>query len=143
MKFLVQVCEEKVATWEDSIKLSAKPLLEDGSIKPEYVDAIIENVVENGPYIVVAPNIAIPHARSERGAIKTAVAVTKLKEPVLFPEDKEVSILICLSAQDVDQHSDTLARLSNFFIDDDLVEEVMNTQDPAVIQNVFDNLDED
>lgn len=140
MKFDVQV-KESAITWQDAITLAAQPLLANQSIKEEYIEAMIENVIENGTYIIVADNIALPHARSERGALKTAVAVTKLEKAVMFPEDKSVSILICLSAQDAAQHSDALAMLSDFFIDDDLIEEVMNSNDVAVIQKVFDNLE--
>lgn len=140
MKFQVQV-KESVSTWEEAIKVAGAPLLANGDITEEYIGAMIENVIENGAYIVVAPNIALPHARSERGAVRTAVAVTKLQKPVMFPEDKPVCILVCLSAQDTNEHSEALALLSDFFIDDDYVEEVMNTSDPAVIQKVFDNLE--
>ncbi len=140
MKFQVQV-KPAASDWKDAIALSAAPLLADGSITDEYITAMVENVIENGSYICVADNIALPHARSERGALKTAVAVTKLEAPVMFPEDKSVSILICLAAADKEQHSDALALLSEFFIDDDLMEEAMNTSDPAVIQKIFDNLE--
>lgn len=140
MKFQVQV-KESAQSWEDAIKISAQPLLANGDITEEYITAMIENVIENGSYICVAPNIALPHARSERGAVRTAVAVTKLQTPVMFPDDKSVSILVTLSAQDKNEHSEALALLSDFFIDDDYVEEVMNTSDPAVIQKVFDGLE--
>ncbi len=140
MKFQVQV-KASATDWKDAIALSAGPLLADGSITDEYVTAMIENVIENGSYICVAPEIALPHASSERGALKTAVAVTKLESPVMFPEDKSISILICLAAADKTQHSDALALLSDFFIDDDLMEEALGTSDPAVIQKIFDELE--
>ncbi len=140
MKFQVQV-KEKATDWKEAITISAAPLLAEGSITEDYIKAMIENVIENGAYICVADHIALPHARSERGALKTAVAVTKLKSPVMFPEDKSVSILICLAAADKTEHSDALALLSDFFIEDELIEEVLGTSDPAVIQKVFDNLE--
>lgn len=140
MKFQVQV-KPSATDWQDAITLSAAPLLADGSITEEYITAMIENVIENGSYICVADHIALPHARSERGAKKTAVAITKLATPVMFPDEKSVSILICLAAADKNEHSDALALLSEFFIDEDLVEEVLGTSDAAVIQKVFDSLE--
>lgn len=140
MKFQIQV-KDSATDWKDAINISAQPLLAEGIIKEEYINAMVENVIENGSYICVADNIALPHARSEKGAIGTGVAVTKLKSPAIFPEDKSVSILICLAAADSDQHSDALALLSEFFIDDDLVEEVLGSDDPAVIQKVFEGLE--
>lgn len=140
MKFQVQV-KSAAADWKEAIAISAAPLLDSKVITEEYVTAMVENVIENGSYICVAPNIALPHARSERGALQTGVAITKLETPVMFPEDKSISILICLAAADKDQHSDALALLSEFFIDEDLVDEVLGTSDPAVIQKVFDGLE--
>lgn len=139
MKFEVQV-KDAVSDWKEAITLSAQPLLAKNSITEEYIQAMIENVIENGSYICVADHIALPHARSERGAKETAVAVTKLKTPVMFPEEKSVSILVCLSAADAAQHSDTLALLSDFFIDDDLVETVLGSDDVSVIEKVFSDL---
>ncbi len=67
---------------------SCQPLLDDGSIEQAYIDAVIGCVKKYGPYIVFAPNIAMPH--SQEGAVgvnDTAVSFMKLEEPVHFEEE--------------------------------------------------------
>lgn len=50
-------------SWEEAIKKACQPLLEQKIIEPEYPGYIISNVHEFGPYIVIAPEICIPHAQ--------------------------------------------------------------------------------
>ena len=54
-------------TWEDAIKVACRPLVEQKIIEPEYPGYIISNVHEFGPYIVIAPEICIPHAQEGKG----------------------------------------------------------------------------
>ena len=79
--------EERMDSWEDAIKTAASPLLDQGFIKAEYIDAMIDNVNKNGAYMIIVPGFAMPHARPECGAVKTGMSVLHLKEPVVFPGD--------------------------------------------------------
>lgn len=91
--------KDEVNGWEEAIKIAAGPLLEENFIKPEYVDAMIENVHTNGAYMIVVPGFAMPHARPECGAIKTGMSVLHLQQPVEFPDDQEVKVLLVLRQQ--------------------------------------------
>ena len=53
-------------SWEDAIRAACEPLVAQGVIEPEYPGYIIANVHEFGPYIVIAPDICIPHAQEGR-----------------------------------------------------------------------------
>ncbi|MDD3404207.1 MAG: PTS sugar transporter subunit IIA, partial [Hespellia sp.] len=55
--------EEEMSDWKEAIRLVAQPLLENGCIEERYIDAMIRNVIENGPYIIIMPGLAMPHAR--------------------------------------------------------------------------------
>lgn len=52
--------------WKDAIRRSAEQLVDQGYIEDRYVDAMIESVNEYGPYIVLSPGFAMPHAESGR-----------------------------------------------------------------------------
>ena len=86
-------------SWEDAIRASYQPLLKDGTVEDVYVKAVIECVNKYGPYIVIAPNIAMPH--STEGAVGchgTAISFMKVKDEVDFypddPEKKSTLILL-------------------------------------------------
>ena len=63
--------------WKEAIKAAAQYLLEQGAINEHYVNAMIENVMENGPYIVVAPGFALPHEALNAGASKVGMSLIR------------------------------------------------------------------
>ena len=56
--------------WMDAIRKSAQPLLANGSIEPRYIDNMIQAVKDLGPYIAIAPGVAIAHAKPEQGVVR-------------------------------------------------------------------------
>lgn len=101
---------DKANDWEEAVQLSANPLLDGGEIKQSYIDGMIESVKEHGPYIVIAPNIALPHARPETGSVKIGFSFMKLNEAVSFAEDgtADASLFIALSCVDAETHLEML-----------------------------------
>lgn len=104
---------ESAAGWQDAIRIASQPLLYKGFIKAQYIDAMIESVNTLGFYIVLTDGVAMPHARSEKGAIKTAIGFTKFNKPVKFGE-KEVFLVLPLSAQDSETHMDYMIKMADF-----------------------------
>lgn len=101
---------DEMSTWEEAVQASAEPLLKGGQIKQSYIDGMIESVKEHGPYIVIAPNIAIPHARPETGSVEIGYSIMVLKKPVSFTEDgqNDAALFIALSCVDSDRHIEML-----------------------------------
>ncbi|MBA5770249.1 PTS sugar transporter subunit IIA, partial [Escherichia coli] len=54
--------KESVADWREAILVASKSLQQEGYISRNYQHAMIENIEKLGPYIVIAPGIALPHA---------------------------------------------------------------------------------
>lgn len=129
--------KDEMGSWEDAIKTAAKPLLEEGFIKLEYIDAMIENVNQNGAYMIIVPGFAMPHARPECGAIKTGMSVLHLEQPVVFPDDQEVKVLLVLAAADANVHLDAMADLAEVLIDDDKMEQLFKAKEVQQIKEVF------
>ena len=61
---------EKVSDWEESVHVAVQPLVDQGYVKSDYIDGIISNAKEFGPYFVICPDLALLHARPEQGVIK-------------------------------------------------------------------------
>ena len=98
---------EGFADWRDAVRAACAPLLADGTIEKEYPEIIIEKVEELGPYIVIAPDICIPHAERGRGVNGTAMCFMKTEKPVSFdPDDpeKDARIFVVLAATDDEVH---------------------------------------
>lgn len=69
----------EISSWQEAVQLSAAPLLAAQAIGSEYVDAIIRSHEEIGPYYVLAPGLAMPHARPEQGVHKTGLSLLYVK----------------------------------------------------------------
>ena len=124
---------EGFADWRDAIRAACAPLLTDGTIEKEYPEIIIEKVEELGPYIVIAPNICIPHAERGRGVNGTAMCFMKTEKPVSFdPDDpdKDARIFVVLAATDDEVHLSNLMALSETLLDEDIVAKVLAAKTP-------------
>lgn len=112
-KNLVDV-DISVEDWQGAIRAAGKLLVEDGAVEERFVDAMIRVAKEFGPYIVVAPGIALPHARPEDGVIRASIAILRLKTPVDFgnEENDPVYLVVALAAVDQKQHIEGLKQLS-------------------------------
>lgn len=91
--------------WQEAIDFSMVSLLDKNYISENYIQAIKGSTISNGPYYILAPGVAMPHARPECGALKTGMSLTLLKQGVYFPgNDEPIKLLIGLSAADADSH---------------------------------------
>ncbi|WP_044338821.1 BglG family transcription antiterminator [Rossellomorea aquimaris] len=127
--------KDRVSSWEEAIKVASQPLVDQESIRPDYVEAMITNVKELGPYIVIAPNIAIPHARPETGVEQLGMSFLRLKEPVYFSEKEKhrAQLIIVLAAIDNQTHLKALAQLTELLSNEDNVEKLISASDRQTI----------
>lgn len=63
---VVQVVEQ-VKDWREAVAISCRPLIENGSIEPRYVDAIYHSHDTIGPYYVVGPRYCDASCAPGRG----------------------------------------------------------------------------
>ena len=57
--------EASASDWPAAIRAAGELLVATGTATPEYTEAMIDNVRQNGPYIVVAPGFALAHTRPD------------------------------------------------------------------------------
>ena len=120
--------QQDARDWKEAIKLSTDLLVKSGAIEKEYYDAIIDNTINFGPYYIIVPEVAMPHARPEAGVNKESFSLVTLKEPVYFNEER-VSILITLAATTSDNHSEFgIVQVAELFEDDENVERIKNSK---------------
>ncbi|MEL7645856.1 MAG: PTS sugar transporter subunit IIA [Anaerolineaceae bacterium] len=115
-----------VTDWQDAIRAVGELLVKDNAIEPRFVDAMIRVAKEFGPYIVLAPGFAMPHARPEDGCIKSSMGLITLAEPVNFgnPQNDPVNVVVALAAVDNKGHIDALSDLAEVMSEDGIVEKI-------------------
>lgn len=111
---------QQADNWQKAVKIGTDLLVASGAIEARYYDNIIAKVEELGPYIILAPGLAMPHARPEEGVIRSAFALVTLQEPVYFDgEEAPVSVLITLAGSDNEQHMQGIMEITQIFEDED------------------------
>ncbi len=125
-----RVCfHEEIDNWEDAIRESCVPLLTEGAIETVYVDKMIASVKEFGPYIVFAPNIAMPHSQQgAEGVNETAISFMKVEKPVSFEEgnpEKDARLFFVLASQNNEQHMANMEKLAMLLMTENFTEKML------------------
>ena len=116
--------------WEEAVIASCQPLIEDNTIEQTYVTAVIDCVKKYGPYIVLAPNIAVPHSTiGSVGVNGTAICFMKVEEPVHFElgnPEKDARLFFVLAAENAEKHMENMVQLAEMLGNSSLCEELLH-----------------
>jgi PTS system mannitol-specific IIA component/PTS system ascorbate-specific IIA component len=130
MKFLeenIVSLHAKAATPVEAIVQAGSLLQKQGYVSGAYVDAMINSYRKNGPYFVLAPQIALPHARPEDGVYEASVSMVQLAEPVSFGNSANdpVRLVFALGASNSEEHLAVLKKLMDLLSDRKRVESLI------------------
>lgn len=111
----------KVDDWESAVRAGGQLLLESSKCAPEYIDAMVRTVKEMGPYMVLAPGLALAHARPDDGTLEVGLSLVTLETPVEFGSkvNDPVELVISFCAVDQQSHVEVLKALARFLRDDE------------------------
>lgn len=106
----------EVEDWEGAVRAGGQLLLDAGKCRPEYVDAMVNTVREMGPHMVLAPGLALAHARPQDGTLEIGLSLLTLKTPVEFGSkvNDPVELVISFCAVDKEAHVGILKALAGF-----------------------------
>lgn len=101
--------------WREAVEVSGRLLVASGVAEERYVAAMVRTVEEIGPYAVLAPGVALPHARPEDGAKSVGLSLAVLAEPVEFGsrENDPVDLVFGFATPDADAHVELLGELAD------------------------------
>lgn len=125
---------EEAKNWQEAVRMSCEVLEADGTVESNYKEDIVACIEKYGPYIVIAPNIAMPHSQEgAAGVHKTAIAFMHLNKPVSFePGNPELDaqLFFTLASCDSEQHLKNMQRLVEMLSNEELVEKLAKAQSP-------------
>lgn len=120
----IQLTSQKLG-WKEALELSIKPLLKQKYVSAEFQEAIIKNIEHFGPYIIIGPGLAFPHAGVNEGAYKLGMSLLILRRPIFFMNsDKPVNIILVLSAPDSSSHIFAIEQLTNLITHSNTLEKL-------------------
>ncbi|WP_108652163.1 PTS sugar transporter subunit IIA [Dongshaea marina] len=137
-KSLIRI-ESSAKNWQQAVELATEKMTQQGYIEPGYTQAIIKSHQELGPYYVLAPGIAMPHARPEDGVNKLGLALTVIQQGVHFDaeENDPVHLLVTLAATDSDSHVEAISQLAELFMNQQDVDAICASQSIEQIEEII------
>lgn len=135
----------QAGSWRQAIKLAGDSLVETGSTTSEYTTEMITAVEEMGPYIVIAPGVALAHGRPSLAVVEPGLAWITLAEPVAFGhEDNDpVRLVIAMAVPDKTGHVRTLASLADLLSDPERRAELIGHSDPEELHRAISRFESD
>ena len=109
---------ERVEDWKSALRLAAQPLLLKGNISEDYVTAMMDSVIQNGPYMVIGDEFALMHARPGEGVKQIGVSLLIVKQ-AFDVCGKPAKVFLVLAAVDNTSHLALLQELMTVFMDED------------------------
>ena len=124
---------------EDAVRECGRLLVQSGAARESYVEGMLENVQVNGTYIVIAPGIAMPHARPEKGAIKIGFSLLTLQDPIKFnhPTNDPVKLVIGLCATDHQTHLKALSELVETLSHQEIITQLYSAKTSQEIYSII------
>lgn len=104
-------CRYLAANWRMAVRAGGEILVESGSVTEQYVDGMVRVIEDYGPYMVVAPGLAVVHGPPGENVIRPDLAFMTLEKPVCFGCGNDpVSLLLVFAATDAQTHLAALSR---------------------------------
>ncbi|WP_054950516.1 BglG family transcription antiterminator [Numidum massiliense] len=105
--------DQHAEDWKEAITIAGNLLVETDAVEPRYIQGMIRNVENLGPYIVITPGVAMPHARPEEGVKRVCLSMVRLDKPVNFgnPTNDPVKLVFALGGVDHESHLQVLSQL--------------------------------
>lgn len=130
---------EKLTDRSEAIKLSGELLQQSGRVEAAYVTSMLDAVERFGPYIVIAPGIALAHGKSEEGVIETGLSLVVLREPLAFGhgDNDPVELVFGLAATDHQSHLGLMGELATFLGDPEKVTSLLQAEDLVQLRSIL------
>jgi PTS system ascorbate-specific IIA component len=128
-----------VSGWREAIRTAGAALTASGAAKPGYSDAMVRMIDEHGPYVVIAPGLALAHARPDDQVLADGLAIVTLADPVSFghPHNDPVRVVLGLAVVSVGGHLESIADIANVFNDASVIEALAEASTPAEVRRLM------
>jgi PTS system ascorbate-specific IIA component len=128
--------KDAVDNRSEAIQLAGELLVQSGKVKPSYVSSMLEAVERFGPYIVIAPGIALAHGKPSEDVIETGLSLLVLKQAIEFQHSQNdpVQLVFGLAATDHESHLETMAQLAEVLSDQERVNALLTSSESEQIR---------
>ena len=130
---------DSTSDFEAAITEAAELLVSTGCAHADYVSAVLENYRTLGPYFVVAPEVAIAHAKPGPDVLSPAISLLKLNNSVASGHSmhKSVKLVFALATPSADAHIDLMGELASRLSSPETMNSLLNASAKSVIWEIL------
>ena len=130
---------DSTSDFELAITAATELLVNIGCARAGYVSAVLENYRTLGPYFVVAPEVAIAHAKPGPDVLSPALSLLKLNNSVASGHSmhKSVKLVFALATPNADAHIDLMGELASRLSSPETMNSLLNASAKSVIWEIL------
>ncbi|MGL4694633.1 BglG family transcription antiterminator [Enterococcus larvae] len=114
------------ADLDDALTQAFQPLIDRESITESYVEMCSLIFRQDYPYMMIAYECYLPHAKPEHGVLKPDYQILLIKDKVQLPNRDSMQLMVALAPSVENQHVEWLLKLNQVLLESDL-QRMLNT----------------
>jgi len=121
------------------VSAASQPLIENNSIQPRYVDAMVDLIVNHGFYMYMGSGVLLLHAKPTDGVNRLCVSLLKLAQPYHFEDNRipDIDLIFVLGAVDEHSHLTALFQLNELIQFPLFMQAIRQSKNPREIIQVL------
>ncbi|MFD4630867.1 PTS sugar transporter subunit IIA [Streptomyces sp. NPDC058284] len=127
------------ADWREAVRRAGDLMVATGAATDAYTAEMIQNVLDNGPYIVIAPGLAFAHARPSPAVLRTGMSWVRLAAPVAFGHEANdpVGLVVGLAAEEASEHTAAMGGLARMLADPGTARALREAATPQAVRAIL------
>lgn len=107
--------------WRKAVEIAGGMLVNAKCVRPGYTKKLIDVIENFGPYIVIAPGLALVHAQPSSDSLQRGLVAVTFPDGVNFGHAHydPVGLVVAISTMNASQHLDVVAGIANGLDGDD------------------------
>lgn len=132
------VLQDASPSFEAAVSQSVSLLVGSGQAQAGYVDEVLESLGALGPYFVIAPGLALAHAKPSAAALEPGMALLKLTEPVRSGSANDpVSLVFSMCSPNASDHLEMLGDFGELMSTEKVMNSLLNASAQSVIEEIL------
>ncbi len=124
--------------FETAVSVAVHSLITDQKALPGYLNSVLLSLRELGPYFVIAPGIALAHAKPSGDVLEVGFSLAKFQTPIHSGSSNDpVSLVFAFCAVDSTSHIELLGEFASWLSSPGIVNSLQNASAESVIRSLL------
>lgn len=124
---------DEVADYKEALQRAGQPLLTEGAVTEEYIQAVIDSHDFEDPYTILGQEVAIPHALPSEGVNKIGISLLIVRQGFRYSQNHSLKIVFMIAPIDKKQHNQAIIDILTIAESPEMIEKLTNATEKHAI----------